>query len=243
MLVGGTQTHSSISDALPTVNAVEAMAKTMVGLRRELRPRVPPHPLCPAGPTINIGVKALGGVGYGVVPGHAEFWTDIRTTPGMTSDALREDIEAALARVAPETPGATVTLDFSPDIGWVDATEVPADHPAVVAVQAAAAQILGEAPPLAAFHGGTDAWAFQSIAGFPRSPPSDLACCPWPTVPTSGSASPRWSRRWRCTPWPRSGFAVVLTSTRHNYPQCGAYVRTALPVFWAERPCTFRAVD
>lgn len=167
VLVGGTQTHSSISDALPTVNAVEAMAKTMVGLRRELRPRVPPHPLCPTGPTINIGVKALGGVGYGVIPGHAEFWTDIRTTPGMTYDALREDIEAALARVAPETPGATVTLDFSPDIGWVDATEVPADHPAVVAVQSAAAQVLGDAPPLAAFHGGTDAWAFQSIAGIP----------------------------------------------------------------------------
>jgi acetylornithine deacetylase/succinyl-diaminopimelate desuccinylase-like protein len=167
VLVGGTQTHSSISDALPTVNAVEAMAKTITGLRRELRPRVPPHPLCPTGPTINIGVKALGGVGYGVIPGHAEFWTDIRTTPGMTSAALREDIEAALARVAPETPGATITLDFSSDIGWVDATEVPADHPAVVAVQSAAAQILGEAPPLAAFHGGTDAWAFQSIAGIP----------------------------------------------------------------------------
>ena len=69
VLVGGTQTHSSISDALPTVNAVEAMARTIVGLRRELRPRVPAHPLCRAGPTIDIGVKALGGVGYGVLPG------------------------------------------------------------------------------------------------------------------------------------------------------------------------------
>ncbi len=167
VLVGGTQTHSSISDALPTVNAVEAMARTMIGLRRELRPRVPAHPLCPAGPTINIGVKALGGVGYGVLPGHAEFWTDIRTTPGMTFDILHDDIVAALARVAPETPGATVTLEISRDIGWVDATEVPANHPAVVAVQAAAAQVLGEAPPLAAFHGATDAWALQSIAGIP----------------------------------------------------------------------------
>lgn len=167
VLVGGTQTHSSISDALPTVNAVEAMARTLVGLRRELRPRVPPHPLCPAGPTINIGVKAFGGVGYGVLPGHAEFWTDIRVTPGMTFETMREDIEAALARVAPETPGATVTLDISADVGWVDATEVAADHPAVRAVQAAATRVLGAAPPLAAFSGATDAWALQGIGGIP----------------------------------------------------------------------------
>jgi hypothetical protein len=149
------------------VNAVEAMARTMIGLRRELRPRVPPHPLCPAGPTINIGVKTLGGVGYGVLPGHAEFWTDIRVTPGMTFDGMRQDIEAALARVAPETPGATVSLDISPEIGWVDATEVAADHPATLAVQAAAERVLGAAPPLAAFHGATDAWALQGIGGIP----------------------------------------------------------------------------
>lgn len=167
VLVGGTQTHSSISDQMPTVNAVEAMSRTMVGLRRELRPRVPPHPLCPDGPTINIGVKAIGGVGYGVLPGHAEFWTDIRTTPGMTFEVLREDVEAALARVAPETPGATISLDFSRELGWVDATEVPADHPAVVAVQSAAEQVLGAAPPLAAFPGATDAWGFQGIGGVP----------------------------------------------------------------------------
>ena len=85
----------------------------------------------------------------------------------MSSEALREDIVEAWLGSRRRRPGATVTLDFSPDIGWVDATEVSADHPAVVAVQAAAAQILGEAPPLAAFHGGTDAWAFQSIAGIP----------------------------------------------------------------------------
>jgi len=167
VLVEGTQTHSSISDAMPTVNAVEAMARTMVGLRRELRPRVPPHPLCPAGPTINIGVKTLGGVGYGVLPGHAEFWTDIRVTPGMTFASTREDVEAALARVAPETPGAAVSLEISADVGWVDATEVAADHPMTRAVQAAAERILGAAPPLAAFHGATDAWALQGIGGIP----------------------------------------------------------------------------
>jgi acetylornithine deacetylase/succinyl-diaminopimelate desuccinylase-like protein len=167
IVVGGTQTHSSISDQLPTVNAVEAMARTLVGLRRELRPRFPPHPLCPSGPTINLGVRVLGGVGYGVLPGHAEFWSDVRTTPGMTLCEVREDIETALARVAPEVPGATVELALHPELGWVDATEVAPEHPAVRAVQAAAERVLGEAPPLAAFPGATDAWGFQGIGGVP----------------------------------------------------------------------------
>lgn len=167
VMVTGTQTHSSISDLVPSVNAVEAMAKVMVGFRRELRPSFPPHPLCPSGPTINIGVRAEGGVGYGVLPGHAEFWTDIRTTPGMTRDGLAADVEAALAKVRPEVPGATVAWEFAPALAWIEPTEVPPGHPLVTATQAAAARVLGEAPPLAVFPGATDAWAFQALGGVP----------------------------------------------------------------------------
>src|SRR4029079_14634156 len=65
VVVKGTQAHSSISDQLPTVNAVEAMANVLVELRRRLKLRYPEHPLCLSGPTINLGVKAIGGVGYG----------------------------------------------------------------------------------------------------------------------------------------------------------------------------------
>lgn len=167
VIVQGTQTHSSISDIVPSVNAVEAMARVLVGLRRELRLRAPEHPLCPSGPTVNIGVRALGGVGYGVLPGHAEFWTDIRTTPGMTLETLRTDVEAALARVAKDVPEATIGLEFAPALTWIGPTEAPAGHPAVRAAQAATAAILGEAPPLAAFPGATDAWPFQGIGGIP----------------------------------------------------------------------------
>lgn len=167
VVVGGTQTHSSISDTVPTVNAVEAMAAVMVGLRRELRPRFPNHPLCQNGPTVNIGVRCEGGVGYGVLPGHAEFWTDIRTTPGMTQAELAEDIEAALAKVRPDVPGADLSWDFAPALAWIEPTEVAADHPMVRAVQAAAIAVHGEAPPLAAFPGATDAWAFQDLGGVP----------------------------------------------------------------------------
>ena len=167
VMVHGTQTHSSIADLVPTVNAVEAMANVLVGLRRELRPRYPEHPLCPGGPTVNIGVKALGGVGYGVLPGHAEFWVDIRTIPGMTQAAMAEDVEAALARIRPTVPGADVTWEFNPTLGWIGPTEVAADHPMVRAAQLAAARVLGSAPPLEAFPGATDAWPLQGIGGTP----------------------------------------------------------------------------
>lgn len=167
VVISGTQTHSSISDQRPTVNAVEAMARVLVGLRRELRPRFPAHPLCEAGPTVNLGVRTLGGVGYGVLPGHAEFWSDIRTTPGMTQSMMTEDIDAALARVAPEALGAEMRWEYAPGLGWVEPTAVAADHPMVRACQRAASDVLGASPPLAAFPGATDAWAFQAAGGIP----------------------------------------------------------------------------
>jgi acetylornithine deacetylase/succinyl-diaminopimelate desuccinylase-like protein len=167
VVVKGTQTHSSISDQLPTVNAVEAMANVLVALRRELKLQHPEHPLCPSGPTINLGVKAIGGVGYGVLPGHAEFWCDIRTTPGMTQEGLASDVDVALERIRPLVPGAEVTWEFAPALAWIAPTEVPADDPMVRAVEGAAIDVLGEAPPLAAFPGATDAWPFQGQGGIP----------------------------------------------------------------------------
>lgn len=167
VIVKGTQTHSSISDQLPTVNAVEAMAKVLVALRQELKLRYPEHPLCPAGPTVNLGVKTLGGVGYGVLPGHAEFWSDIRTTPGMRQEVFAEDLEQALDRIRPLVPGAEVTWAFSPDLAWLAATEVTADDPMVRAVEQAANDVLGETPPLAAFPGASDAWPFHGQGGIP----------------------------------------------------------------------------
>jgi acetylornithine deacetylase len=167
VMVKGTQTHSSISDQLPTVNAVEAMATVLTALRQELSLRHPEHPLCPTGPTVNLGVKASGGVGYGVLPGHAEFWCDVRTTPGMTQEAMAEDVAAALARIHPLVPGAEVSWEFSPHLAWIAPSEVSADDPMVGAVERAAADILGAAPPLAAFPGASDAWPFHVIGGIP----------------------------------------------------------------------------
>jgi acetylornithine deacetylase len=170
VVVSGTQTHSSISDVLPTVSAVEAMAKLITGFRREFKPRYPEHPLCPLGPTINIGVKAFGGYGYGVIAGDAEFWTDVRLVPKMDRQMFQEDVIAALERVKPELGAATYEVDFNTRINWYDASEVPPDHPMVTASCRAAEAVLGTAPPLAYFPGGSDAAAFQVVGGIPTLP-------------------------------------------------------------------------
>lgn len=167
VVVKGTQTHSSISDLMPTVNAVEAMANVLVELRKRLHLRFPEHPLCPTGPTVNLGVKAIGGVGYGVLPGHAEFWSDIRTTPGMTRETLAADVDEALSSIRQLVPGAEITWEFAPALDWIAPTEVFPDDPMVRAVQDAAIDVLGEAPPLAAFPGASDAWPFHGIGGIP----------------------------------------------------------------------------
>jgi acetylornithine deacetylase len=167
VVVNGTQMHSSLSDSLPSVNAVEAMARLMVCFREELTLRYPEHPLCPSGPTINIGVRTVGGVGYGVLPGQATFYSDIRTTPGMDRDTFRADIQAAIDRCSPVLHGATAEVVWRDGMGWSPASEIEVDHPAVVASRRAAAAVLGHDVPIAAFTGGTDAIAFQGVAGIP----------------------------------------------------------------------------
>jgi acetylornithine deacetylase len=165
--VHGTQMHSSITDDLPNVNAVEAMARILVALRRELTLTYSPHPLAPQGPTVNLGVRCQGGVGYGVLPGYAEFWNDIRTIPGMTQHQLEQDVRDALKQIKPEYQGATVDLAFHDLLGWLEPTEVDPSHPIVPAMQHACRDVLGVETPLRAFPGASDAWPFQGIGGIP----------------------------------------------------------------------------
>lgn len=167
VLVRTTQMHSSISDEFAAVNANEAMAKVLTAMREAFVPRYPSHPLAPNGPTVNLAVKVMGGVGYGVLAGHAEFWSDVRLTPGMDLATFREDLEGAVAHAASTVPGSTVELEFTPGLAWYPATEVTPDHAVVRACQAAANRELGSEMPLAMFPGGTDAVSFQGVAGIP----------------------------------------------------------------------------
>ena len=164
--ITGTQMHSSISDRIKGVNATVKMARLIDRMDRELEAYLAfdPHPLCPTGPTVNVGVMAEAGVFYGVYPGNAEFACDIRTLPGMEEQQLIDDIERFLSDAMSADP------DLRAELVWemmAPATEISPDEPIVGILQAAAGEVLGREPRLDAFPGATDAPHFQLTAGIP----------------------------------------------------------------------------
>ncbi len=169
--VHGTQMHSSLSDLLPSINASTKMAHILSRMDRELEITYPPHPLCPQGITVNLGVMVSGGIYFGVYPGYAEFAVDVRTLPGMTKEGLRRDVEAFLGQLRTEDPSLQVEMEFEPGpLGWNEGTEISGDAPVVRASLRAAEHVLGYRPPRRAFPGGTDAGIFQSLGGIPTIP-------------------------------------------------------------------------
>lgn len=167
--VRGTAMHSSLSDQMPSVNANVEMARLIGRLASEAPSmlRYVPHPLAPRGPTVNAALAASGGSGYGVLPAAASFISDIRVLPGMTRDQIEEDIAAFLERAARDEPGLQTTFEVE---HWLPPCEIEVTHPVVEALAAAAADVLGAAPPFALFPGGTDAPHFQLAAGIPTVP-------------------------------------------------------------------------
>ena len=156
--------HSSLSDEFDQRGALESLAGILVDLRQTLRLEAPDHPLCPDGPTMNLAVKAEGGVGFGVLPGDAVVWGDVRTVPGMTHSTFERDMELALDRIRHDIPMST-SPSQSPRISWLGQPKFLGPPPWRHA--STPREVLGEALPLRAFPGGSDAWAFQGIAAFP----------------------------------------------------------------------------
>lgn len=164
--IAGTQMHSSISDRIKGINATVKMAELIRRMDDGLLDYLTydEHPLCPTGPTVNVGVMASAGVYYGVYPGQAEFACDIRTLPGMTEEVLKADIQRFLDDAMANDP------ELRAELHWeimVPATEIGSEEPVVAALRDAAEEVLGIAPDLDAFPGATDAPHFQLTAGIP----------------------------------------------------------------------------
>jgi acetylornithine deacetylase/succinyl-diaminopimelate desuccinylase-like protein len=180
--VSGTQMHSSLSDLMPSVNAVRVMAQMLVDIDEELQFDFAPHPLGLATPTLNAGVLVEGGVFFGVVPGVAQFACDLRTVPGMTEAGVWAAIEDWLETRRGADDALVAELIPEPGHAWLPPSEIAADHPLVAAAQGATERVLGAAPPLAMFPGGCDAPWFTA-AGIPTIPslgPGLLTCCHGP---------------------------------------------------------------
>lgn len=166
--VRGTQMHSSLSDQLDSVSASVEMARLMVRMAEAGNGFLTfePHPLVVQGPTVNVGLTASAGIGYGILAGHAEFLSDVRALPGMTIEGIEADVRSLLRRAMSERPGLDAELRLE---HWTPPSEIAADHAIVHALQAAAGDILGRAVPLGGFPGGTDAPHFE-LAGIPTVP-------------------------------------------------------------------------
>lgn len=179
--VRGTQMHSSLSDRMPSVNANQKLAELLLRLPRELVLDHPEHPLG-ARPTLNAGVTVQGGVFYGVVPGEAEFGCDLRTVPGMSRESVDNALNNWLAEVRQSDPDMDVELAYEPSLAWISPAEISPEHALVAATTRAAAEVLGQAPPLSVFPGTTDAPWFAE-AGIPTLPsfgPGILTYCHGP---------------------------------------------------------------
>ncbi len=164
--ITGTQMHSSISDRIHGVNATVQMARLIERMDQEMKDYLTfePHPLCPTGPTVNVGVMAEAGVFYGVYPGKAEFACDIRTLPGMTEESVSDDVQRFLDDAMADEP------ELAAELVWelmVPATEISSDEPIVEELLTAANDVLGTTPAVDAFPGTTDAAAIQLISGIP----------------------------------------------------------------------------
>ena len=164
--VYGNQGHSSVSDRIHMVNAIQKMAWVLDRMAREWRPSYPEHPLCPYGPTVNVGMIVNGGVSFGIYPGFAQFGVEVRTTPGMTPEAIRVDAEAFLTELAKEDEDLHWEFAYNRDPAlYTQPTVVPEDEPLIGHVLDAAEAVLGRRPPFTYFPGGTDAKEFQGVGG------------------------------------------------------------------------------
>ena len=155
--VTGTQRHSSLSDRMPNINASLRMADLMLRIGEELKLPFEPHALGGVVPTLNPGVMVSGGTYFGVIPGNAEFACDLRTIPGMTKESVQRAVDYWLDECRKADPDLIVDAVFDQDLGWVPWSELSSGHPLVGAVQRSAEDVLGIAPPLSVFPGGTDA--------------------------------------------------------------------------------------
>lgn len=169
--VYGTQMHSSLSDRFPSVNASLKLAELILRMDRDLKLSFTPHPLCPGGVTVNLGVRLRGGVYFGVYPGYAEFGTDIRTVPGMQKDRLVQELRTFLGDRQREDPSLQVELELVPSPGdWIAPTEVSPQLPIAQALVKASEKVLGFRPPFSIYPAATDSPSFQFLAKIPTIP-------------------------------------------------------------------------
>jgi acetylornithine deacetylase/succinyl-diaminopimelate desuccinylase-like protein len=162
--IRGTQGHSALAEQLGT-SATVAAAR-MIAALEDFEPTFPSTPGVDARPTVSPAVRIEGGVFYGVHPGEARFDGEVRLVPGMKRPRFDRELRACLDAALAE--GVSYELSYADGtLGWTDASQIDPAHPLVASAGRAAASVLGEELPLAAYPGDTDASRFSHGAGIP----------------------------------------------------------------------------
>ena len=145
------------------VNAIDAMADVLVGLR-ELPETLgrQSHPLL-GSPTFSVGLIE-GGTGVNVVPAACAITYDRRILPGEQPDAALAEIDAVLAGVQTRREDATIERQAPYLVS--DSLDTDPDEPLVVA-GSAACEAAGVDPALIGVPYGTDASKLQTRRGIP----------------------------------------------------------------------------
>ncbi len=157
----GTAAHSA--EPHLGVNAIDAMADVLVGLR-ELPETLngQSHPLLGA-PTFSVGLIE-GGTGVNVVPAACAITYDRRVLPGERPDDALAEIDAVLDRVRSRRDGATIERPAPYLVS--DSLDTDPDEPLVLAGSAACAAAGGDPEPIGVPY-GTDASKLQTRRGIP----------------------------------------------------------------------------
>ena len=167
-VVHGTSRHSGFSYLPGTVNAGLELAWLLEMARENLRFERAHHDLYSQGVSVNLGLRVDAGVGYGIVPEHAESWNEIRTLPGMTRKQIEEGICEFVAYCRAKKPDLNLDVDFEPPPNdWTPGVEIEASQPIVKSALRSAKAVLPEVPQVSGDPASTDARFFIADGGIP----------------------------------------------------------------------------
>jgi len=165
VIVEGRSAHESMPEL--GANAILHAARLITALHESLWPRVRQyvHPNLGTA-TYNIGT-IQGGTSRNMVPDRCVFQIGKRYLPGDSSDAIRAELEEAIALCQSEA-GVRVSLVREPEFDRVPhpPLEVLPDHALPRALSATVAQVRGETPRVGSWGAFTDAALLQA-AGVP----------------------------------------------------------------------------
>jgi succinyl-diaminopimelate desuccinylase len=175
--IRGTQMHSGLRDHLRSVNAAEKASRVLVRIADGFRPRYPAIQLVGSVPSVNPVVVRDGIGSFSTVPGEAIVGVDVRTTPGMSFESLREDLDRFLASLRSVDQELELEIEWLGGMQWFPPCELPPGHRLAGSLQRASRSVLGRDVPLGVMPAFTDGsqWAAAGIPTVPAFGPGALA--------------------------------------------------------------------